>query len=210
MLQAPADPYRTAARYPYHGDGIIELPVGVTRARGAIESALAGDWDLLVVDEAHHLAWDEGAASPEYQAVAELAAAVPGLLLLTATPEQLGQSGHFARLRLLDPDRFYDLAAFRAEEAEYQPTADAADLLLSDMPLPAAARERLAAVLDDPESLDQLAGEAQLAPEDRESLIRPEPRIPAQQELAPGLPTRVDGEHHPTLDVLELELFLPE
>jgi ATP-dependent helicase HepA len=34
---------------------------------------------------------------------------VPGLLLLTATPEQLGMSGHFARLRLLDPDRFSDL-----------------------------------------------------------------------------------------------------
>jgi peptidoglycan/xylan/chitin deacetylase (PgdA/CDA1 family) len=32
VLASPADPYRTAARYHYRGDGIIELPVGVTRA----------------------------------------------------------------------------------------------------------------------------------------------------------------------------------
>ena len=37
------------------------------------------------------------------------------MLLLTATPEQLGTDSHFARLRLLDPNRFHDLDAFRAE-----------------------------------------------------------------------------------------------
>ena len=90
----------------------------------------AADWDLLVVDEAHHLVWDEDAPSPEYSLVEQLARAIPSVLLLTATPEQLGQASHFARLRLLDPDRFHDLQAFRAETAGYQPVAEAVQQLL--------------------------------------------------------------------------------
>jgi SNF2 family DNA or RNA helicase len=45
---------------------------------------------LMVVDEAHHLVWSEEAPSREYQAIEQLAERVPGILLLTATPEQLG------------------------------------------------------------------------------------------------------------------------
>lgn len=86
--------------------------------------ALAAGWDILVVDEAHHLSWDEGQASPAYQRIEALAEVIPGLLLLTATPEQLGVAGHFARLRLLDPDRYYDLAAFVVEEQSYQAVSE--------------------------------------------------------------------------------------
>lgn len=85
---------------------------------------LAADWDMLIVDEAHHLAWDPDDASPEYRLVEQLGGVVPGLLLLTATPEQLGVDSHFARLRLLDPDKFHDLQAFRQQEAAYQPLAE--------------------------------------------------------------------------------------
>lgn len=81
--------------------------------------AEAAGWDLLVIDEAHHLEWSPGNASPEYQAVESLSARTQGLLLLTATPEQMGVAGHFARLRLLDPARYHDLAAFEVEEAQY-------------------------------------------------------------------------------------------
>ena len=70
--------------------------------------AVAADWDLLIVDEAHHLQWSEAEASPAYQCIESLAGQTKGLLLLTATPEQLGVASHFARLRLLDPDRYYD------------------------------------------------------------------------------------------------------
>ncbi|PHR48552.1 RNA polymerase-associated protein RapA [Cycloclasticus sp.] len=82
-------------------------------------SAVAANWDLMIVDEAHHLFWNENNVSNEYRCIEELANHVPGLLLLTATPEQLGVTSHFARLRLLDPDRYYDLAAFREEQAGY-------------------------------------------------------------------------------------------
>ena len=51
--------------------------------------------------------------SPEYQLVEALTRKSHGLLLLTATPEQLGAEGHFARLRLLDPERYPDLEKFK-------------------------------------------------------------------------------------------------
>lgn len=86
-------------------------------------AALEGDWDLLVVDEAHHLAWSPEGASLEYELVEALAGSTPGVLLLTATPEQLGRTGHFARLRLLDPQRFHDYEDFLEEERQYEPVA---------------------------------------------------------------------------------------
>ena len=46
----------------------------------------------------------------------ELSLRTAGLLLLTATPEQLGIQGHFARLRLLDPERYPSLPQFMAEQ----------------------------------------------------------------------------------------------
>ena len=96
-----------------------------------MDQAVAGDWDLLVVDEAHHLQWSADEVSIEYQCVERLANATKGVLLLTATPEQLGKSGHFARLRLLDPDRFPDFTQFVAEENHYAPIAAVVDNLLS-------------------------------------------------------------------------------
>lgn len=85
-----------------------------------------------MVDEAHHLAWSEAAPSPEYQAIEQLAQRIPAVLLLTTTPEQLGQESHFARLRLLDPNRFHDYREFVKEQQQYRPVADAVALLLTD------------------------------------------------------------------------------
>ncbi|MDB6017365.1 MAG: polymerase associated protein RapA [Pedosphaera sp.] len=93
--------------------------------------AVAAGWDVLVVDEAHHLAWSQEAPSREYQVVEELSRQSEGLLLLTATPEQLGVESHFARLRLLDPDRYRDLATFQAESKDYKSTAEVAGKLLA-------------------------------------------------------------------------------
>lgn len=94
--------------------------------------AMAADsqWDLLVVDEAHHLQWSEEAPSDEYQCVSALAEHTAGLILLTATPDQLGHQSHFARLKLLDPARFHDYQQFLAEEQDYQHIAQLAKPLL--------------------------------------------------------------------------------
>ena len=112
------------------------------------QQAVAGDWDLLVVDEAHHLQWSPGHASPEYQLIEALALQTRGVLLLTATPEQLGKESHFARLRLLDPNRFHDFEDFVAEEKSYEPVAGAVEALLGEQTLDASASNRLRAMLD--------------------------------------------------------------
>lgn len=92
--------------------------------------ALEAGWDLLVVDEAHHLQWSAAGPGVEYSLVEALAAKVPGLLLLTATPQQLGPEGHFARLRLLDPARHVSIDAFAGEALHYEKVAGAVDRLL--------------------------------------------------------------------------------
>ena len=101
------------------------------------QQLLDAPWDLLVVDEAHHLAWTPEAASPRYTLAERLAAKTPGVILLTATPEQLGRSGHFARLRLLDPQRYHDLDGYLAEADTYQALSKIADRLLDGQPLDA-------------------------------------------------------------------------
>jgi ATP-dependent helicase HepA len=94
------------------------------------QQVLAAGWNLLVVDEAHHLEWSREAVSPQYALVESLAKQTSGLLLLTATPQQLGPEGHFARLRLLDPDRYADLDRFLAEAEHYEQVAEAIDRLI--------------------------------------------------------------------------------
>ncbi|MCS3603270.1 ATP-dependent helicase HepA [Buttiauxella sp. BIGb0471] len=103
----------------------------VRRSKQRLEHLCEAEWDLMVVDEAHHLVWSENAPSREYQAIEQLAEHVPGILLLTATPEQLGMESHFARLRLLDPSRFHDFEQFVEEQQHYRPVADAVALLLA-------------------------------------------------------------------------------
>ncbi|MDW7692993.1 RNA polymerase-associated protein RapA [Flammeovirgaceae bacterium SG7u.111] len=93
--------------------------------------ALSASWDMLVVDEAHHLEWSVDKVSPEYAIVELLSKASKGLLLLTATPEQLGVESHFARLRLLDPDRYADYEAFKNESQDYTAIATIVDKLSS-------------------------------------------------------------------------------
>ena len=107
----------------------------LTSSPNYFEMSLAGDWDLLIVDEAHHLVWSEQQPSPEYQVIEQLAAQTKGVLLLTATPEQLGKESHFARLHLLDPDRFPDFSSFIKEETSYEPIAHTLELLIDNLEL---------------------------------------------------------------------------
>lgn len=97
------------------------------------EQALEAGFDLLVVDEAHHLHWDsEQGGNDKYDMVEAFAQQTAGVLLLTATPEQLGIESHFARLRLLDPNRFDNLDEFIDSEENFAHIASIAEVLLSD------------------------------------------------------------------------------
>ena len=112
-----------------------------------VQQAIEAEFDCLIVDEAHHLAWSENAPSAAYLLVEQLANAIPSVLLLTATPEQLGLESHFARLRLLDHERFYDYQAFLKEQENYQPVADAVQSLLSEKPLSAVEKNHISDLL---------------------------------------------------------------
>lgn len=82
-------------------------------------SALSAQWDMVIVDEAHHLSRQNSQEETLSRFIEALAGHCSGLLLLTATPEQAGIESHFDRLRLLDPDRFSDLDTFLAEQEQF-------------------------------------------------------------------------------------------
>ena len=120
------------------------------RRRQAVEAG----WDMLVVDEAHHLT--EG--GPAYDLVRTLGAGTPGLMLLTATPEQLGRRSHVARLRLLDPDRYRDFETFESEERRYRDMAGLAGKILDGKTLTGNEQRTLAVTLPDREVPHDAAG----------------------------------------------------
>ena len=105
----------------------------ITSSESVTNDAVAAGWDMLIVDEAHHLHWSPEEVGHDYLVIEKLSAVAKGLLLLTATPEQVGLESHFARLRLLDPSRFFDLDKFRQEEAGYQALNDVVQSLLPQM-----------------------------------------------------------------------------
>lgn len=110
--------------------------------------AIQASWDVVVVDEAHHLQWCEGMPSHAYLFVEQLAQVTDGLMLLTATPEQLGKKTHFAQLRLLDPDRFHSFELFLEEERKFEPIAQLAEKIVNKFSLSEADKISLAAYID--------------------------------------------------------------
>ncbi len=137
LLDGTDDPFgeeeeKEVAENPFETEQLILCDLDfVTKSPLRQEQIKAAGFDLLVVDEAHHLEWAPEQASPEYQCIEQLADVIPGVLLLTATPEQLGIESHFARLRLLDPSRFHDLEIFCKEEAGYQALNEVVQPLLA-------------------------------------------------------------------------------
>ena len=137
---------------PFHSEQLILCSLDFLKHDPKrFQAALAGEWDLLIVDEAHHLQWSEEAASPEYTLIEQLANQTKGVLLLTATPEQLGKASHFARLRLLDSDRFSNFETFVEEEQSYAPIAKAVEALLDAQPLDDATMQLLISAVHDDE-----------------------------------------------------------
>ncbi len=93
-----------------------------------MDQAQDTQWDMMVIDESHRLQWE----SKAYQSALALSKVSTGVLLLTATPEQLGVESHFARLHLLDPLRFSDLDKFLSEEQQYGLVSEIVDSIEID------------------------------------------------------------------------------
>ena len=79
------------------------------------EALVSAGFDVVIVDEAHHIQ----PGSEAFAALAELSELTLHMVLVTATPEQLGFESHFARLQLLDPDKYTSMHALEQEEAGY-------------------------------------------------------------------------------------------
>lgn len=148
---------------PFEDDQLALLSLDYLVSHPALSlHALQAQWDMVVVDEAHHILED----SAEYKLVDQLAQQSLGLLLLTATPEQLGHRSHFARLRLLDPSRYHDFNKFEQEIEHYHQTADLVTKLVEKKPLSDKEFKSIQH-LD-----DALVNKKALSSEKRQSLIR--------------------------------------
>lgn len=113
-----------------NADGTIENPFSlandvicsiefVMSQPAVMQDFLRAEWDLTIVDEAHHLVCEDDFTSKEYLLVNSITARTKGLLLLTGTPLQLQPESHFNRLKMLDPARFTDYQAFLKDEESY-------------------------------------------------------------------------------------------
>ncbi len=91
--------------------------------------ALEAGWDVVVIDEAHHLDGTADPPAPDWELAEALASVAPGLLLLTATPMHGGLRAHFRRLALLDPDRYPSFEEFAAAAEDHEVMADLLDAL---------------------------------------------------------------------------------
>lgn len=112
---------------PFADNDFVIVNIGLLKgAQAAREMLDRVSWDMVVVDEAHQLKWSTEKVSLEYQIVEKVIQNTKGLLLLTATPEQLGPEGHFARLKLLDPARFFSYTKYLEEMTHYQEVAQKA------------------------------------------------------------------------------------
>lgn len=144
---------------PFSTEQLVLVNLGfITKNPQWYDELISEDWDLMVVDEAHHLDWQQDKPSLEYQCIEQLAQVIPGVLLLTATPEQLGHESHFARLRLLDSDRFFDYDKFTEEESHYSEVADAANALVEGEKLNQGQELTLTELLKESDISEQLAG----------------------------------------------------
>ena len=127
----------------------------LSRSQQESDHAAAASWDLVVIDEAHHLRGERA-----YQVAEALARRTWGLLLLTATPLQLDPAEYHALLRLVDPAPAATEAELRARLARQGDlSAEVRALLAGD----AKAAARIAALFPDDEELGKLKGPALLA-----------------------------------------------
>ncbi|MBL0427959.1 SNF2-related protein [Ramlibacter alkalitolerans] len=63
---------------------------------------LGTQWDMVIVDEAHQLLWNDG----HYGLVEQLASAAPRLLLLSAVPARERDTELMRLLRMIEPERY--------------------------------------------------------------------------------------------------------
>jgi SNF2 family DNA or RNA helicase len=90
--------------------GIVSLQTIRNAELLAELDALQPHLDLVFIDEAHHL---RNTDTYSHAAGRSLSACADSMVMLTATPVHLGNENLFALLKLLDPEEFDEIGAFR-------------------------------------------------------------------------------------------------
>ena len=99
---------------------LIIAPISLFEDSVAISDIASSlSWDVVVIDEAHHITGLGEDRTALGQFVHDLSTNASGLLLLTATPEQAGLRSHFDRLQLIDPARYADYEQFQLEHSQF-------------------------------------------------------------------------------------------
>lgn len=102
-------------------------------------------WDLVIIDEAHHLKGEKA-----YEAAEALAKNSYGLLLLTATPMQLDPAEYQSLLSLIDPVTAPSVAEFEARLTRQEELSKAVRALLEGKKTATAVKELVARFPNDP------------------------------------------------------------
>ena len=175
------------------------------------DAALDSPWDLLIVDEAHHLAWQPENPSPAYSLVEAFSLKAKSLLLLTATPEKEGPESHFAQLHLLDPLRYQDLPRFMEQQARFNDIALIAEQLIDHQSLSAAQLDQLKQLLADESSL-KLIDQLEHSQEDRQAPVTLAQRLLDQHGTGRALfrNTRASISGFPQRELTRVRLKNPE
>lgn len=99
---------------------LVLSPINLFESDPALQECVRqAEWDMVVIDEAHHITGLNHPRSSLGEFVHTLSQHTRGLLLLTATPEQAGLESHFERLQLIDPARFNDFQQFKKEQTQF-------------------------------------------------------------------------------------------
>ncbi len=110
----------TDAEEEFSDSPLVISPISLFSEQSKLQRIVVDlQWDMVIIDEAHHITGFREPQSDLGRFVAELAERARGLLLLTATPEQAGRESHFERLQLIDPSRFPDFGQFLQEQAQF-------------------------------------------------------------------------------------------
>jgi ATP-dependent helicase HepA len=127
----------------------------LSRSKDETAAATEAGWDLVIIDEAHHLRGERA-----YEVAQGLAAKTWGLLLLTATPLQLDPAEYHALLKLVDPAPAATLEELKARLARQGDLSTEVRALLAG---DAEAAGRIAKLFPGDEALKKLRGPSLLA-----------------------------------------------
>jgi ATP-dependent helicase HepA len=150
-----------------HQNIIIPASLIAQENQTALQQILQEDWDLVSIDEAHHLNWDLN--KKKWNAAVEISQNTQHLLLLTATPRQQGLNIQFGLLHLLDPQKFNNFNKFLEEQEKFYSIAQCVKKIKSKNPEHSI--KNLSKLIQDDKEIITLLNKNPLSPETIDKII---------------------------------------